>query len=205
MGVFKILEENDDINLLTKLSSFVVKDTKTGTRYDCVAEDSVSRKKASEISQRAANSGVTPVTLTGVDYSVANGELSLLKQGSQQGYGTYYGEKASLPDTELRSAITAAKTKIKSVWERFGAEYDIDEEITVTAGEEFHPEGIYVRFQYAVYSGFNDISSLCDYNGISIGDEVSIEMSGTEVSVSLLGDEIGSFTLLVVEEQEESP
>ena len=88
------------IEVLTKISSFDAISLLTGELEEYRIVDAVSRQAASAISEKISSLDVSGVTITGVDYSIANSEVSLTKQGSQ-GYSAYYGKKATTPDAAL--------------------------------------------------------------------------------------------------------
>ena len=194
---FKVLEDEDILERLTKISSFDAISRLTDEQDYYKIIDLASRQSASAISEKISNLDVSSITITGVDYSIANSEVSLTKQGSQ-GYSAYHGEKAITPDAELKEQANSALSRIKSLWERLGANYTVYEEIPFTEGESFYPDGIYVSFEYGAYTGYQDMSGICEYSrGLKIGDEVTLEMDGMEVSVYFLEETIGQFTMSV--------
>ena len=198
---FKVLEDGDILERLTKLSSFNAISRLTGEQDYYKIVDLASRQAANIISEKISNLDISGVTVTGVDYSIANSEVSLTKQGSQ-GYSAYHGEKATTPDAELQEQANSALSRIKSLWERLGANYTVYDEIPFTEGESFHPDGIYVSFEYGAYTGYQDMTGICEYSsGLKIGDEVTLEMNGMEVSVYFLGETIGQFTMSVTAEE----
>ena len=76
---FKVLESGDIIEGLTKISSFDAISLLTGELEEYRIVDAVSRQAANAISEKISSLDVSGITVTGVDYSVANSEVSLTK------------------------------------------------------------------------------------------------------------------------------
>lgn len=200
---FKVLESGDVIENLVKISSFRTQSRLTGNLDTVEIVDIVSRQKAEEITEKISQLDTPNTTVTGVDYSIGNSYISLLKQGSQQEWLVPHGDKATLPDAELSQNVSDSIIRVKQLWQSLGAEFTVYEEIEFTEGDGFYPDGIYVSFEYGAYTGYQNISHLCEYSdGFQLGDEVTLEMNGNNVSVSFLGETIGTFTISVLEHEE---
>lgn len=201
---FKILQAGDVIEQLTKISSFEANSKLSNETSNVLLIDSVSRQKASALTSEMEELNSQGVVITGIDYSLVTHELSLVKQ-SQQGYSEYHGDKAVLPDAALQNRVTSSLERVKQLWQNIGASYEVYDEIQFTDGDSFYPDGVYVSFEYGAYTGYQDMSQICEYSGgLKLGDTITLSMNGTLVSVSFLGEVIGQFMLSVVEGETDS-
>lgn len=201
---FKVLQAGDVIERLTKISSFTANSKLSNEMSDVLLIDSVSRQKALALTSEMEELNSQGVTVTGIDYSLVTHELSLVKQG-QNGYSEYHGDKAVLPDSALQNRVMSSLERVKQLWQNLGASYEVYDEIQFTDGDSFYPDGVYVSFKYGAYTGYQDMSQICEYSGgLKLGDTITLPMNGTLVSVSFLGEVIGQFVLSVSEGETDS-